>query len=205
MTTTYNIDPAFVINKPEDSVKAPVVITVTDFTEDSANAFLQKMSDAHNTSQPVIPIVINSYGGQVHALTIMVDAINASRKPVATVAVGKAMSCGAVLLSCGANGMRFMAPSARVMIHDVSMMTFGKVGDVVADTDETKHLQAWLLGTLDRNCGKPDGYFDNLIHERGRADWYLGADECVEHGLVSKVGMPRFNVEIKTKIEFVKP
>ena len=43
----------------------PVAIHVNEFTEKSAKEFGQKMVLAHNTGQPVIPITIDSYGGQV--------------------------------------------------------------------------------------------------------------------------------------------
>ena len=49
----------------------------------------------------------------------MISAIKNSEIPVATIVEGKAMSCGAVLLTFGEDGMRFADPDATVMIHDV--------------------------------------------------------------------------------------
>ena len=51
----------------------PVMIRVNKFTEESANEFAQKMAKAHNTGQSVIPIVIDSYGGQVYSLKSILD------------------------------------------------------------------------------------------------------------------------------------
>ena len=43
--------------------KPPVIVKSNKFTEDSAK-FHQEMAMAHNSGQKVIPIVIDSYGGQ---------------------------------------------------------------------------------------------------------------------------------------------
>ena len=43
----------------------PVIVTVNKFDEESAKKFQQEMGLAHNTGQKVIPVVIDSYGGQV--------------------------------------------------------------------------------------------------------------------------------------------
>ena len=107
--------------------RQPIIIRVNKFDEKSATDFATKMALAHNSGQQVIPIVIDSYGGQVYSLMSMVAAIEASDLPVATIVEGKAMSCGAVLLTFGEQGMRFAAPNATVMIHDVSSGGHGKI------------------------------------------------------------------------------
>ncbi len=53
----------------------PVIINVNKFDEESAKDFRDKMSMAHNTGQKVIPVVIDSYGGQVYSLMSMIASI----------------------------------------------------------------------------------------------------------------------------------
>ena len=120
--------------------KSPVIIRVNKFTEDSVKDFQSKVALAHNTGQKVIPIIIDSYGGQVYSLLAMISAIKHSDLPVATIVEGKAMSCGALLFSFGEEGMRFMDPDATVMIHDVSSMGWGKVEEIKADAKEVDRL-----------------------------------------------------------------
>ena len=108
----------------------PIVIRVRKFDESAAKEFSEKMAKAHNTGQPVVPVVIDSYGGQVYSLLAMVSEIQHSKLPVATIVQGKAMSCGAILFSFGQKGMRYMDPHATVMIHDVSGAGWGKVEEV---------------------------------------------------------------------------
>ena len=70
----------------------PQIIRVNKFDEKSAKEFQDQISLAHNTGQKIIPVVIDSYGGQVYSLMSMIAAIRASELPVATNVEGKAMS-----------------------------------------------------------------------------------------------------------------
>ena len=79
--------------------KNPIVIRVNKFDEKASKEFDSQVALAHNTGQKVIPIVIDSYGGQVYSLMSMISAINHCEIPVATIVEGKAMSCGAILFS----------------------------------------------------------------------------------------------------------
>ena len=79
--------------------KNPIIIRVNKFNDESAKKFSSEMALAHNTGQSIIPIVIDSYGGEVYSLMAMISAIKDAEMPVATIVEGKAMSCGAVLFT----------------------------------------------------------------------------------------------------------
>tara|TARA_R100000808_G_C2144465_1_gene152239 strand:- start:1870 stop:2355 length:486 start_codon:yes stop_codon:yes gene_type:complete len=158
------------------------------------------MTLAHNTGQPVIPIIIDSYGGQVYSLMHMIAAIESSSIPVMTIAQGKAMSCGAVLLSFGAAGMRYAAPTATIMIHDVASGAMGKVEDLKSKTKEASRLNKQIFSMMDRNCGKPDGFFLGKLQEKSRADWYLTGKKAKKHGLVNHLRIPTMKVDIDVSI-----
>ena len=178
----------------------PVIIRVRSFTEAAAKEFSSLMMRAHNTGQTVIPIIIDSYGGQVYSLMSMIADIKNSKLPVATIVQGKAMSCGAILFSFGDEGMRYMDEDSTVMIHDVSSMGWGKVEEIKADAAEAERLNKKIFHMMAKNCGKNKKYFLDLIHEKGHADWYLDSDECLEHNLVNKVEVPTMNVDVSVSI-----
>jgi len=180
----------------------PVVIRVRKFDEPAAKEFSSLMAKAHLTGQPVVPVVIDSYGGQVYSLMSMISDIQSSQLPVATIVQGKAMSCGALLFSFGNEGMRYMDPHATVMIHDVSSGAFGKIEELKADTKEAERLNKKLYYMMAENCGKNKTYFLKLIHEKGHADWYLDSTECLEHGLAQKIGVPHLSVDIDVNFKF---
>lgn len=180
----------------------PICIRVRKFDETAAKDFSSLMSKAQNTGQPVVPVVIDSYGGQVYSLLSMVADINHSRIPVATIVQGKAMSCGALLFSFGTEGYRYMDPDATLMIHDVSSMNWGKVEEVKASADETERLNKKVYRMMAKNCGQKRNYFLDLIHEKGHADWFLEADEALEHNLANHLKIPRLTIETKVSFKF---
>jgi len=180
----------------------PIVIRVVKFDESSAKEFSVKMSKAQNSGQPIVPVIIDSYGGQVYSLMSMISDIKHSKIPVATIVQGKAMSCGSILASFGAEGKRYMDPDATVMIHDVSSMMEGKVEELKADAKEADRLNKKIFHMMAENCGQSKDHFLDIIHQRGHADWYLAPHECRRHNLVNYLHVPTLNINVKVDFKF---
>ncbi len=198
----FKIDSSIKHKKIEELLDIPVYVKVNHFNESGVKNFIDDFNKALNNSQHVVPILIDSYGGYVDSLLSMIDIIKSSSKPVATIVSGKAMSCGAILFSCGQEGMRWVAPNSRVMIHDVATGSHGKVEEIKADARETDRLNALVFKMMASNIGKPESYFLDLVHAHGHADWYLTAEECVKHNLANKIGLPKFYTNIKVESIF---
>ena len=182
--------------------KSPVIIRVNKFDEEAAKKFDEDVARAHNTGQKVIPLVVDSFGGTVYSLMSMISAIKHAELPVATIVEGKAMSCGAVLLTFGTEGLRFADPNSTVMVHDVSSMDRGKVEELKANASEAERLNEKLYTMMARNCGKPDDYFLKIADEKKHADWFFDAEEARRHGLVNHLRVPKFNITVDVSIEF---
>ncbi len=182
--------------------KSPIIIRVNKFDEESAKKFDQEIAQAHNTGQSVIPVVIDSYGGQVYSLMSMISAIKHSELPVATIVEGKAMSCGAVLFSFGEEGYRFMDPNATIMIHDVSSMDMGKVEELKASAHEADRLNTIIYTMMAQNCGKKDDHFMKIVDKKKHADWFLDAPEAKKHNMANHLRVPKLNIEASVTIDF---
>ena len=200
MNILKNFSP--LLKEPKLIDDLPVIIRVTKFDETSAKGFSTLMRKAQNTGQPIVPIIIDSYGGQVYSLMSMISDIKHSKIPVATIVQGKAMSCGAILFSFGAEGHRYMDADSTLMIHDVSSMKWGKVEEVKAGAEETERLNKKVYRMMAKNCGQPKEYFLDLIHEKGHADWFLDAKECKRHKLANKLKVPEMKIGVKVQFEF---
>ena len=183
----------------------PIIIRVNKFDEEAAKEFSGKMALAHNTGQKVIPIVIDSYGGQVYSLMSMIGNIKAAELPIATIIEGKAMSCGAILFSFGADGLRYMDKDATLMIHDVSSGAWGKNSEIQASADETKRLNEKIYKILADNTGKTAKWFHKKINKRGRADWFVEPSRAIEIGISDKIGVPTLDINVAVNIKFVEP
>lgn len=187
---------------PTDNQK-PAVIHVRNFDEGSVATYCQQFQDAIQRRQPIIPINIDSFGGQIYALQPMISMIQNSPVPVATYTNSKAMSCGSFLLGFGTKGYRYMGPRATAMIHEVSCGGGGKVHEVKVSAEEGMRLNNELFEELALHCGWEKDHFLKEIHERKHADWLLKPEEAIYHKLVDHIAVPKMitRVRVETVIE----
>ena len=188
-----------------DLFEHPIFIRVNKFDEATADQFAEEMAIAHQTGQPVIPIVIDSFGGQAYSLLDMVSHIQAATLPVATIVTGKAMSCGAILFSYGTDGYRYMSPQATLMIHEVANLSSGKIEELKADTVESERINKLVFHSMAKNCGHNKEYFLDLIHEKNHSDWFLTAEEAKEHKLCNHIGLPKMKSKVALDITWHSP
>lgn len=132
-----------------------------------------------------IYLYINSPGGSVTAGLAIRDTMNFIKCDVSTVCMGQACSMGALLLGSGAKGKRIVLPDARVMIHQVSSGTRGTVIDQEVQFLESKKLNDRLHQILVEDCGNRLT-FDEMKKVCSR-DYFMGAEQSVEFGIVDKV------------------
>ena len=169
---------------------------------DSGKKFVENMEAAENAAikagQKILPITINSSGGCVYAARGMIDAIQKCSLTVATVAESKAMSAAAWLFSCGAEGHRYVSPSATLMIHTVSTSHKGKIDAVKVNTKEAERLNKLMFKSMSVNCGHHDDYFKDLLkNDHTNSEWFLDAQDALKHNLANKIGAPSMTINVK--------
>lgn len=175
-------------------------IWVTKFDEDHAQKFRQQVLESSkiDPSKPVV-IYIDSYGGHVDALAKMVETLDEIPNPVVTVCMGKAMSCGAILLSHG--DVRFLGAHSRVMVHEVSSGTYGDVHDMHADVKETVRLNEHFMGLLAHNCGfKNYAELRSVIKDQDGRDRYLFGEDAIKFGIVDVIGLPKITGRLSYEV-----
>lgn len=183
----------------------PVIVDVAHFNSASAKDFANKVAAAHNTGQPFIPIMIDSYGGDVYALMKMIDVVTSSTLPIITIVSGKAMSCGAVLFTFGDE--RFIGPHGTLMLHDAANMGRGyeKALDSESNSKELNRINRNLWRMMEKNTGQKANFLWNKAHEKGRSDLYISPEQAMEWGLATKVGIPRWEVDINVSHKLIFP
>jgi ATP-dependent Clp endopeptidase proteolytic subunit ClpP len=201
MIKSTTISNGLMIRNLNDICALPKSVLVNSFNETAVKDFKLQFEAALSTGQKIVPVYIDSGGGFVYSLFAMGDIIKQSPVPVATIAMGKAMSCGASLLSFGTEGMRFVAPTATVMIHQVSNGAFGKLEELEISVNESKRLSKLMFNIMASNCGQPKDYFLNKLKDY-QQDWYLDPKECLKHKLANKIGLPGFDVKVELNVSF---
>lgn len=175
-------------------------IWVTKFDEEHAQKFRTSLMDAarQDPSRPIV-IYIDSYGGYVDALAKMIETMDEVPNPIVTACMGKAMSCGAVLLSHG--DVRFLGKHSRVMVHEVSSGTWGNVQDMKDDVKETVRLNEHFMGLLAKNCGfKSYDEFRKIIKDQDGRDLYLVGEDAIKFGIVDTIGLPKISVRTQHEV-----
>jgi ATP-dependent protease ClpP protease subunit len=169
-------------------------VQVTEFTEPSKKKFIEECDTVINSGQGFLVIVIDSYGGEVYAVSAMMDYLDGVSVPVYTVTDSKAMSCGAVLFSCGEK--RIMSKKSTLMFHDMSWAGFGKDTDIQSDAKHSEILKKSINEAVDKNLGKKKGYLADKLFKMGNVDWYLTAAQAKKEGFATHIG----NVKLVTSV-----
>jgi ATP-dependent Clp protease protease subunit len=155
--------------------------TVNSETCDTAIAQLLYLSSVDERD---ISMYINSGGGDVVNGLGLVDTMNYVNCDISTTCIGMAASMGAVLLSCGTKGKRFVLPHSRVMIHSVSSGFGGHTADIKIEMEQTIRCQDDLYKILSENCGKPYEEIERLCD---RDKWYIGAEAVEDLHIADRV------------------
>lgn len=130
-----------------------------------------------------IRVYINSAGGSVSAGLAIYETMRRLKCDVSTICVGMAASMGAVLLSAGTVGKRFILENSQVMIHQVIGGIMGPAADVEIEAKHISWLKERLNSILAKNTGKSE---KDLSSDTDRNNWMFG-QEAVEYGIVDKV------------------
>lgn len=177
-------------------IATPIFLNKT-FDHEMVELFYEQFNEVLDTNPPVIPIVIDSYGGEVYCLLELISLIQSSPIPVATICNGKAMSCGAMLFMFGHDGLRFMSEHATLMIHEVSSFSFGKVEEIKSSAKETDRLNKKIFQMAAKHLGHKEDYLLNLLHSLNHSEVYLTAKESKKYNICNHIGVPQLLTEVK--------
>lgn len=130
-----------------------------------------------------IKLYINSPGGSVYDGLAIIDTMNYIEPDVQTIGIGLQASMGAMLLACGAKGKRFVLPNARVMIHQPSSGTEGKITDQEIALKEGILLKKKLAEIFAERTGKS---LKQVERDMDRDNW-MSAQEALEYGIIDGV------------------
>ena len=171
----------------QDNEKKGQLIVNTLFTDELMEYIVFKLlSFESDRNIDNIMLYINSHGGEVHSLLPIVDAIDASRKPVATVCLGYAYSAAAMLLMSGTKGYRFAMKNSRILIHEVSMyFDYQKNTQIQIDAEELKTLNEKLVEIIKSKTKMKDR--DIKRYMNSNIDECMSAEQALHFGIIDKI------------------
>ena len=134
-----------------------------------------------------ITLYINSPGGSIQAGLAIVDTMNHIKPDVSTICTGMAASMGAIILSQGAKGKRFVLPNSEVMIHQPLSGIEGQASDIEITAKHILSLKEKLYQMLADATGKTKAQ----LEKDGDRDYWMSAEESKKYGIVDMILKPK--------------
>ena len=135
-----------------------------------------------------ISVYINCPGGSVYAGLAIYDTMQFVKPAITTIAVGMAMSLGALLLAAGTHGKRMALPNAKILIHQLSGGFEGQASDIEIQAREAIALRRRMEEIIAHHTGRP---LEQVAQDMER-DYFMTANEAIEYGLIDTVIARRF-------------
>ena len=155
-------------------------------TDKSAEILVERLLylEAADPGKPIY-FFINSPGGVITAGLAVYDVMKMISSPVYTIAMGTAASMGAIFLTVGEKGHRYVFEHAKVLIHQplISGEVRAPATDLKIFADNIRNTRAEMNRIIAATTGQP---LERVEKDTDR-DYYLDAQAAVDYGLADKV------------------
>ncbi len=161
-----------------------IIFLGDEVNEQTANIVVaQLLHLAYEDPKKDIKLYINSPGGSVYDGFAIYDTMQYITPDVVTIGVGLQASFGSFLLSSGTKGKRFALPNSRIMMHQPSSGTQGKITDQEITLREGIYLKNRLNEILAKNTGQKVSKIEKDMDR----DFWMSADEAKAYGIIDEV------------------
>lgn len=161
-----------------------IIFLGEDVNEHTANIVVAQLIHlAYEDAKKDIKLYINSPGGSVYDGFAIYDTIQYITPDVMTIGIGLQASMGAFLLSSGTKSKRFALPNSRIMLHQPSSGTQGKVSDQEITLRETVYIKKRLNEILAKNTGQKLTKIEKDVDR----DYWMSSEEAKQYGLIDQV------------------
>lgn len=130
-----------------------------------------------------VHIYINSPGGSVTSGLAIYDTMQYIKSDIATYCIGQAASMGALLLTAGTKGKRYVLPHSRIMIHQPMGGFQGQATDIEIHAREILKMKETLNGIIAKHTGQT---VDKIGSDTER-DYFMSGQEAKDYGIVDEV------------------
>ena len=137
-------------------------------------------------SEP-IKLMISTYGGSAADMFSIYDVMRIVRNEceIHTLALGKVMSAGVLLLAAGTKGKRFIGKHCRIMLHSVVGASHGAIHNLENEMDEIRWLQEQHIKCLVEETKLTRRELKRILNRK--VNVYLTAEEAVKFGIADEI------------------
>lgn len=165
-------------------LKDRIIFVKDDFDDHMANSIVAQMLFLESIdSEKDIYMYINSPGGNVTSMIAIYDVMSYIKPDVVTVGMGQCCSAGSFILAAGTKGKRFALPNTRIMLHEVSGGTGGKINDMKVAYEEITRLYDMMSTYYSIFTGKSQ----ETIKKDLERDFFMSSTEAKDYGIIDEV------------------
>lgn len=154
-----------------------------EINDEMASEVVAKLLYLDSQSNEDITIYINSPGGSVTSGLMIYDTIKYVKSDVSTIGIGLSASMASILLMSGTKGKRKILTHGRVMLHELSTATDGKISDILVYTNEIQRTHKTLSNIIVENSSLSKEQVEIEL----KKDFWLNSNEALKLGIVDKI------------------
>lgn len=165
-------------------LKQRTVVLAGEINRELAQSVISKLLllSEEAPDEPV-KVFINSPGGDADAGFAMYDVVRFVSSPVQMITAGLAASAAVIVLLASPKKQRFSLPNARFLIHQPSTGVHGDASDIEIEASEILKCREKINSLIAQETGQTV----EKVDADTRRNFWMGAEEALEYGLVGKV------------------
>lgn len=165
-------------------LKERIIFVAGEISDHMANTIVaQLLHLEQENSDKDITLYVNSPGGSVSAGMAIIDTMHFIKPKVSTICIGLAASMGALILSQGEKGKRFVLPNSEIMIHQPLTGVQGQASDISIVADNINKIKKKLIKMI----AKATGQKELKVGQDMDRNYWMDAEESKKYGIVDGI------------------
>ena len=164
-------------------LESRIIFINGEINDEMASEVVAKLLYLDSLSDDDIIVYINSPGGSVTSGLMIYDTIKYIKSDVSTVGIGLSASMASILLMSGTKGKRKILTHGRVMLHELSTATGGKISDILVFTNEIQKTHKILSNIIVENSVLSK----EQVEVELKKDFWLDSEQALRFGIVDKI------------------
>lgn len=164
-------------------LKTRTILISGEINKELAERVVRQLLILEQESDEPIRVFIDSPGGDADAGYAIFDTIRFVKPEVTMVGIGLVASAGALILLAGSRENRLAFPNSHYLIHQPLSGIRGVATEIEIHAREIEKMRHRINTLIAEETGKP---FEQVEKDTDR-DYWMGAQEAVDYGLVSRI------------------
>ena len=171
----------------DEEMSAEIIASLLSLRLSGKEAVRESLDAEPVTTYKPIEMWISTWGGVAMDMFSIYDAMRLIREDcdIETVAMGKVMSAGVLLLAAGTKGKRKIGKNCRIMMHSVIGGHSGNIHNLENEMEEVRWIQDQHIRCMVDETDMSEKYLRKLLGRK--VNVYLNAEEAVELGIADEI------------------